>query len=180
MCDSSSRWAEALREMSGRLEEMPGEEGYPAYLTSRLAQFYERKGFFVNSPARSYRYQVLLEFACEYDAQYEAVYRELLTYDMYLRENLKSRPEFARDLTSYKDTVREFYKSEEDTRRYLPAYEQYDYKQLARMTHLEPFYFPVWEELERSAKGQSAPFFVLFDYQERNPLNGDARTVNIF
>ncbi len=44
LADSTSRWAEALREMSGRLEEMPGEEGYPAYLTSRLAQFYERAG----------------------------------------------------------------------------------------------------------------------------------------
>ena len=45
MADSTSRWAEALREMSGRLEEMPGEEGYPAYLGSRLAQFYERAGY---------------------------------------------------------------------------------------------------------------------------------------
>ena len=45
MADSTSRWAEALREMSGRLEEMPGEEGYPAYLSSRLAEFYERAGF---------------------------------------------------------------------------------------------------------------------------------------
>ena len=44
IADSTSRWAEALREMSGRLEEMPGEEGYPAYLSSRLAQFYERAG----------------------------------------------------------------------------------------------------------------------------------------
>ena len=44
MADSTSRWAEALREMSGRLEEMPGDEGYPAYLSSRLAQFYERAG----------------------------------------------------------------------------------------------------------------------------------------
>ena len=48
MGDSTSRWAEALREMSGRLEEMPGEEGYPAYLGSRLAQFYERAGQVVN------------------------------------------------------------------------------------------------------------------------------------
>ncbi|MCQ2566059.1 MAG: V-type ATP synthase subunit A [Clostridia bacterium] len=46
IADSTSRWAEALREMSGRLEEMPGEEGYPAYLASRLAQFYERAGSF--------------------------------------------------------------------------------------------------------------------------------------
>lgn len=48
MADSTSRWAEALREMSGRLEEMPGEEGYPAYLGSRLAQFYERAGHVIN------------------------------------------------------------------------------------------------------------------------------------
>ncbi len=45
MADSTSRWAEALREMSGRLEEMPGEEGYPAYLASRIAEFYERAGY---------------------------------------------------------------------------------------------------------------------------------------
>ena len=49
MADSTSRWAEALREMSGRLEEMPGEEGYPAYLASRLAQFYERAGEVVSN-----------------------------------------------------------------------------------------------------------------------------------
>jgi V/A-type H+-transporting ATPase subunit A len=51
IADSTSRWAEALREMSGRLEEMPGEEGYPAYLSSRLAQFYERAGRVVCSAA---------------------------------------------------------------------------------------------------------------------------------
>ena len=44
IADSISRWAEALREISGRLEEMPGEEGYPAYLASRLARYYERAG----------------------------------------------------------------------------------------------------------------------------------------
>ena len=45
MADSTSRWAEALREISGRLEEMPAEEGFPAYLSSRLAEFYERAGY---------------------------------------------------------------------------------------------------------------------------------------
>jgi len=48
MADSTSRWAEAMREISSRLEEMPGEEGYPAYLAARLAQFYERSGYFEN------------------------------------------------------------------------------------------------------------------------------------
>ena len=45
MADSTSRWAEALREISGRLEEMPAEEGFPAYLSSRISQFYERAGY---------------------------------------------------------------------------------------------------------------------------------------
>ena len=163
----------------------------PFALYEALADFFERKGYFVNSPARSYRYQVLLEFACEYDGQFEEIYRELLTYDMYLRENLKSRPEFAKDLTPYKDTMRTFYKEEEETRRFLPAYTQYDYKQLARMTHLEPFYYPVWEMRSREAvkqmmvakalqadvEMQPATQYVLFDYQERSLLTGDARTV---
>jgi V/A-type H+-transporting ATPase subunit A len=48
MADSTSRWAEAMREISSRLEEMPGEEGYPAYLAARLSQFYERAGYFEN------------------------------------------------------------------------------------------------------------------------------------
>ena len=48
MADSTSRWAEALREISGRLEEMPAEEGFPAYLPSRLSQFYERAGYMNN------------------------------------------------------------------------------------------------------------------------------------
>ncbi|MBE6016081.1 MAG: V-type ATP synthase subunit A [Lachnospiraceae bacterium] len=52
MADSTSRWAEALREMSGRLEEMPGEEGYPAYLGSRLAQFYERAGRVISNGSK--------------------------------------------------------------------------------------------------------------------------------
>jgi V/A-type H+-transporting ATPase subunit A len=49
MADSTSRWAEAMREISSRLEEMPGEEGYPAYLAARLSQFYERAGYFKNN-----------------------------------------------------------------------------------------------------------------------------------
>ena len=55
MADSTSRWAEALREMSGRLEEMPGEEGYPAYLGSRLAQFYETSRTCILSRKRQQR-----------------------------------------------------------------------------------------------------------------------------
>lgn len=150
----------------------------PFSMYEALAEFYEEKGYFVNSPARSYRYQVLLSFACEKDAVHEAVYRELLTYDMYLRENVKSRPSFAIELQPYRDIIREFYRKEEEERKFLPEYRSYDSKQLARLTHLEPFFYPVWGMPGRDAiKEEKEPGFVLFDYETRNPLTGDARTV---
>ncbi len=187
----------------------------PFQMFEALAAFYERKGYFTNSPARAYRYQVLLEFALEWcrangngasaiagggavleetwggsKSEYAEIFRELLTYDMYLRENLKSRPEFAADLTPYKEQCRRFYMQEEKERKYLPGYEAYDHKQMAKMTHMEVFKYPVWDKvLWRQIKELAScpeshcevffdiPQYVLFDYQERNPLTGDARTV---
>lgn len=128
-----------------------------------LADYYQEKGYFTNSPARAYRYQILLEFATQRDPENSERYRELLTYDMYLRENLKSRPGFAAEISEEeKQDIRKFYRTEEQERRYLPAYAEYDWKQLSRMTHLEPFRYP-------------EPHYVLFDYQERNPLNYEAK-----
>lgn len=128
-----------------------------------LADHYQEKGYFTNSPARAYRYQILLEFASLKDPKNREIYRELLTYDMYLRENLKSRPGFAAEITEeQKQDIRRFYQTEEQERRYLPAYAEYDWKQLSRMTHMEPFRYP-------------EPHYVLFDYQERNPLNYEAK-----
>ena len=135
----------------------------PFAMYEALADYYQEQGYFTNSPARAYRYQILLEFASRQDPENEEIYRELLTYDMYLRENLKSRPAFAAEITEEeKRDIRQFYQTEEQERRYLPAYEEYDWKQLSRMTHLEPFRYP---ELH----------YVLFDYQERNPLNYEAK-----
>ena len=128
-----------------------------------LADYYQEKGYFTNSPARAYRYQILLEFATQQDPENSERYRELLTYDMCLRENLKSRPGFAAEISEEeKQDIRKFYQAEEQERRYLPAYAEYDWKQLSRMTHLEPFRYP-------------EPHYVLFDYQERNPLNYEAK-----
>ena len=95
---------------------------------------------------------------------------------MYLRENPKSRPEFAKSLTPYKEEIRGFYRREEEERRYLSAYAGYDSQQLARMTHLEPFQYPVWEkEPNHKIHENSEPAgYLLFDYQVRNPLNGEA------
>ncbi len=135
----------------------------PFAMYEALADYYQEQGYFTNSPARAYRYQILLEFAAMKDPAKREIYREFLTYDMYLRENLKSRPAFAAEITEKeKQDIRRFYQTEEQERHYLPAYDQYDWKQLSRMTHLEPFRYP-------------EPHYVLFDYQERNPLNYEAK-----
>ncbi len=161
----------------------------PFAMYEAMADFYESRGYFTNTPARAYRYQVLLQFARSYDETHSDVYRELLTYDMYLRENLKSRPEFATDMseTRAKDAIRTFYQEEAQNRQYLPDYEGYDWKQLSKMTHLEPFRYPVWnvEELQAAIRGKQGAAancadgtdgtpYVLFDYRNRNPLTYEA------
>lgn len=155
----------------------------PFAMFEALAAYYEQEGYFINSPARSYRYHVLLKFARKYDEPNAAVYQELLTYDMYLRENLKSRPDFAPDLTPFKEEIRSLYRLEEQCRELLPDYDEYDYKQLSKMTHMEPFRYPVqdmvkWEHSPLTNAGRNIPeCFILFDYKHRNPLNCEARTV---
>ena len=155
---------------------------HPFAMYEALADFYEEKGYFAVSPARARRYEILSAFAARWDKEREPVYRELLTYDMYLRENLKSRPEFAGELAPVRKQVRDFYQREERERRFLPEYAQYDWKQLEKMTHLEPFNYPVWDR-ERMAAGYeggegkewgTCTRFVLFDYRKRNPLNYEA------
>ncbi len=142
-----------------------------------MASFYKEKGYFLNSPARVYRYNVLLDFACRYDGEHTNIYKELLTYDLYLRENAKSRPDFAPDLTdpAVKEAAREFYRGEEENRNYLVGYEGYDWKQMSKMTHFEPFRYSVWnvEQLWEEKAG-STTRYVLFDYRNRSPLTHEA------
>ena len=164
----------------------------PFAMYEALAEFYETKGYFVNSPARAYRYEVLFRFACEADPAGEEIYRELLTFDMYLRENLKSRPAFIGEMTGEdKAVIRDIYREEEEKRQLLPGYEAYDWKQLSKMTHMEPFKYPVWDEiamrnLYRQFASNEVPDeqamtsdggkcrYVLFDYANRNPLTYEA------
>ena len=171
----------------------------PFAMYEALADFYREKKYFTASPARSYRYHVLLEFAAEYDSGRLEAYRELLTYDIYLRENVKSRPDFALDINDYKDDIKLFFQKEERERKYLPDYAGYDWKQLGKMAHLEPFAWPVWDigkmaesyggadskaaeqreermaEQRKNPDGKAAArSFVLFDYRRRNPLTYEA------
>lgn len=161
----------------------------PFAMYEALADDYEANGYFVQNPARSYRYEILLQFALKQDAAYGDCYRELLTFDVYLRENAKSRPDFARDTRGdegVRERIRAFYQKEAAAHCYLPAYANYDWKQMSRMTHLEPFSYPVWDAeamqhlrqvgpKEQDNPGEAVPYFVLFDYQKRNPLNYEAQ-----
>ena len=154
----------------------------PFAMYDKLADFYHEKGYFVHTPARAYRYQVLLEFAQQEDPDGMELYRELAVYDLYLRENAKSRPVFALDEKPYHDQIVEFYQEEEKNRTYLPGYEEYHAKQLQRMTHLEVFSWPVqkkaWELISMLKRGEvpETKTAILFDYQNRDRLTDNART----
>ena len=142
-----------------------------------LADFYEEQGFFVETPSRIYRYQALLSFAKTIHPERQELYKELLLFDLYVRENLKSRPDFAPDLHDLQPVIHAFYKKEESERRYLPHLSEIPAPQLSRMTHLEPFSYSVWATDVSEIKKLPRQTFLLFDYDHRNPLTKEARTV---
>ena len=149
----------------------------PFQMYEELADFYEEKGYFVKTPSRMYRYDVLLEFVMTRVSESKIeLYKELLVFDIYLRENVKSRPAFASFLAGDKENIRTFYEKEVEYSRYLKGYEQFDAKQMARMTHLESFKYPVWNtEYEDIVEPLKEEKYVLFDYKERNPLTYEAK-----
>ena len=126
--------------------------------------FYEKNDLNKAQHKRVARYKILFDFVCELENRKKDVeyYRELLTYDYYLRENAKTRPEFADENKLGKEEKRFFYEKEAEERKYLKDYTQYDKNQMRKMTHLEYF--------------ESLGQIVLFDYMSRNPLNQEART----
>lgn len=150
-------------------------DAFTMYL--QLAEFYRRNGYLLMTPARIYRYQALLHFAMNTKlAQQKELLCQLLTFDLYLRENSKSRPDFAKELTYYKEDIRKFYREEEKNRQYLPAYIDYDSRQLSKMTHMEVFDYPVWEtDISKCMKKLDASAMVLFDYQNRDALTYEAK-----
>lgn len=148
----------------------------PFALYEALSQYYEEKGYYINTPARAYRYQVLLEFAQQKAPARSELYAQLLTFDMYLRENLKSRPAFAlcwQQGEEEKEQVRAFYRQEAQTPQYLTGYEGYQPQQLMKMTHIEYFTYPVWQQNMKTTQ-LSQKTAILFDYQKRDPLTYDA------
>ena len=168
-------------------------------LYEKLAVYYEKNGYLLAASKRIAHYEHLLCFVKEMLEEKNGmkicmteegnttqsileICREYLLFDCYLRENMKSAPSFARDLSSYKVFLREFYQREELEREYLPSYVDFDSKQLAKMTHVEFFYYPVWEKeyisIEDILKGKmNRPRPVLFDYMERSKISKDCRFV---
>ena len=163
----------------------------PAEIFTSLAEYYEENGLTGISHSRLARYEILYKFLEEKeensgqgesaaettagDEQKNGVetaetmekptlsdFRDSLMYDLYVRENIKSRPSFAGDQSPYKKEVREFFMAEEENPRWLTDYAGFDSRQMAKMAHLE--------HMEDGT-------FVLFDYKKRDPLSGNARAV---
>ncbi len=151
----------------------------PFDLYEKLAEHYETHGYFINTPARVKRYDVLFEFACGLVPEQKGLFRELLTYDFYLRENAKSRPAFCRDLTGDYEVIRQFYEQEEAAPHYLKEYARYHARQIMKMTHMEMFHYPVWQQDADEWKQLECPVMVLYDYQKRDPLTGDCVAIPI-
>ncbi len=164
-------------QFSNTLKVLEKEFDSPFEMYEKIAQFYEVNGYFIKTPSRAYRYDVLLEFIATIVSENKMdLYKELLIFDIYLRENAKSRPLFASNLADDKENIRSFYENEVENSHYLSGYEQFDAKQMARMTHLERFTYPVWcEDYEDIIKPLSNKRYVLFDYKERNALTYEAK-----
>ena len=138
-----------------------------------LGAFCDRMGYLEISHTRVRRYEILEEFlenALKERQDREDILetvREKMVLDLYSRENLKSRPQWAGSLEDCRSQIREFYRREAQTHRYLPEYEDYDEKQLMRMTHLE----------RTGASGGER--FWLFDYRKRDPITREAACTDV-
>ena len=129
---NSGQYTETLREMEQHWAS-------PYAMFEALADYYERLGYTGIAINRLTRYEILFGFLQETEPEKTERYRDLLTYDLYLRENIKSRPAFLRDESPWKTLRREFFQGEEKEPKYLKGYEGYDSRQMAKMAHLEVF-----------------------------------------
>ena len=136
----------------------------PFCMFENLWKYYKDNGLCYIQHKRSARYEILLDFVKNNCEQTE-LFKELLVYDYYLRENAKTRPAFAGENALGKEKIRQFYEEEATAHRYLSGYTDYDKNQMRKMTHLE--YFPILKKT------------VLFDYMHRNPINYEACTCEI-
>lgn len=146
------------------VKEMEGSWQSPYDMFEAIGNYYKSHNLTAVSHSRLARYEILFGFLKEMEAERTEIYRDLLMYDLYLRENVKSRPGFARDQTPFKAVIRRFFEEEAEHPRYLTGYEAYDSRQMSKVAHVE-------------AMGDGR--LVLFDYKNRDPLTYNARAVVI-
>lgn len=141
------------------------EQAFPDAFTmyEKLSVFYEAHQLSGIQHTRIRRYEILSAFAEEYDGERKEEYRELLTYDLYLRENVKNRPAFAGAPSVTKEEEAAFYEREAAEFQYLHGYEPNNKRQMRKMTHLE------------RVKGS----LLLFDYKNRDSLTGQAAVYQV-
>lgn len=145
----------------------------PFQMYLELGIFYEKHKLHLISHSRITRYEIMLEFVESLGTGREDFYRELLTFDLYLRENVKNRPEFAGEYQVSKETLHDFYEEEAREHQYLKGYEQYDKRQLRKMTHVEGFHYDVLGD------GGAMEVKILFDYENRSRLTHQASIFRI-
>lgn len=135
----------------------------PFEMFQLIAEYYNNRNLNRISHNRLKRYEILYEFILEqgYD---QDIYGDLLMRDLYLRENVKSRPYFALDQSDYKKQKKEFFIKEAEEPEYLLGYEGYDSRQISKMAHIEVLRNGDW---------------FLFDYKHRDPLDHNASSINL-
>ena len=158
---NSGQFAHTLRRL-----EQEFESAFMLYV--KLGAYYEKRGLFGISHTRIARYEILLDFIQSLCTGQEALYLELLTFDLYLRENVKNRPDFAGESRISKEELHAFYEKEFEEHRFLQGYDAYDKRQLRKMTHLERFSYDVAGDC-----GEKEMVY-LFDYENRSSLTHQA------
>jgi hypothetical protein len=159
--------------------------GTPFDLYYRLGSYYELKNLTGIQSSRIKRYEILIDFMEEHKKSGEdragdidiEVFRSILVHDLYLRENLKSRPPFAAGYEQYKKRYRDFYFNVEKIREYLkPETEEIKTDQVKPFIHLEHYDIDIEKTVETGITTK-ADGFILYDYMHRNILNSQARTM---
>ena len=145
----------------------------PFSMYKALGSYYEENGLFKRNHTRIARYEILSAFIRKQVSGKEEFYRQLLVFDLYLRENVKNRPDFAGEPSADKAYLKAFYDREEKEPAYLKSYGQIESRKLRKMTHIEIFDY----EVDRDMK--PCRTVLLFDYQIRNPLNYEAHMMRI-
>lgn len=156
-------------QFSRTMKAMEGLCGDAFSLYEALAEFYREKGYDCVSHTRIRRYEILLEYLEEKQEADMEYFRQLMIFDLYARENMKTRPAWAKDLSPWKDEIRKFYQREKERPGLLAGYEEYQPRQVMKMTHLEVFDFDIMGE-----SGRRGVYPVLFDYRHRDALTYDA------